>query len=57
MIMNRCSIASHYLQVLALISLCQLMLSPDADCLDQNQAQQNVGPDLDPNYLTPWWCC
>ena len=23
--------------------------------LDQDQDRQNVGPDLDPNYLTLWW--
>ena len=26
-----------------------------ANSLDQNQARQNVGPDLDPNCLTFWW--
>ena len=26
-----------------------------ADSLDQDQARQNVGPDLDPNCLALWW--
>ena len=26
-----------------------------ANSLDPGQAQQNVGPDLDPNCLTPKW--
>ena len=26
-----------------------------ANSLDQDQARQNVGPDLDPNCLTPGW--
>ena len=24
--------------------------------LDPDQDRPNVGPDLDPNYLTLWWC-
>ena len=26
-----------------------------ANSLDPDQVRQNVGPDLDPNYLTLWW--
>ena len=26
-----------------------------ANSLNPDQARQNVGPDLDPNCLTPWW--
>ena len=26
-----------------------------ANSLDPDQAQQNIGPDLDPNSLTLWW--
>ena len=26
-----------------------------ANSLNQDQARQNVGPDLVPNYLTLWW--
>ena len=37
------------------LTLCLLVLPADnffANCLDPDQARQNVGPDLDPNRLT-----
>ena len=37
------------------LTLCLLVLPADnffANCLDPDQARQNVGPDLDPNHLT-----
>ena len=33
-------------------NFCNLLIT-FADSLDPDQAQQNVGPDLDPNCLTP----
>ena len=33
---------------------CHLLIT-FANSLDLDQARQNVGPDLDPNCLTPWW--
>ena len=33
---------------------CPLLIT-FANSLDPDQAQQNVGPDLDPNWLTHWW--
>ena len=33
---------------------CYLLIT-FAKSLDQGQARQNVGPDLDPNCLTLWW--
>ena len=35
-------------------NICCLMIT-FANSLDQDQAQQDVGPDLDPNCLTPGW--
>ena len=34
--------------------LCCLLIT-FANSLDPDQARQNVGPDLDPNFLTLWW--
>ena len=34
--------------------ICCLLIT-FANSLDPDQAQQNVGPDLDPNCLTPLW--
>ena len=34
---------------------CRLLIT-FANSLDPDQARQNVGPDLDRNYLTLWWC-
>ena len=36
--------------------ICCLLIT-FANSLDPDQAQQNVGPDLDPNCLTPGWFC
>ena len=33
---------------------CHLLIT-FANSLDPDQARQNVGPDLDPNCLTPLW--
>ena len=33
---------------------CHLLIT-FANSLGLDQARQNVGPVLDPNYLTPWW--
>ena len=35
-------------------NFCRLLIT-FANSLDPDQARQNVGPDLDPNYLTLWW--
>ena len=40
-------------KVLTLSPLCLLIAF--ANSLDPDQGQQNVGPDLDPNCLTPGW--
>ena len=37
------------------ISILAHLLITFAIRLDQDQDRQNVGPDLDPNYLTLWW--
>ena len=37
-----------------LVATCRLLIT-FANSLDPDQAQQNVGPDLDPNCLTLWW--
>ena len=43
-------------QVVLYLTLCPLCLLINfANSLDPDQAQQNVGPDLDPNCLTPGW--
>ena len=36
------------------VDFCCLLIT-FANSLDPDQARQNVGPDLDPNCLTPWW--
>ena len=36
------------------VDFCCLLIT-FANSLDQDQASQNVGPDLDPNCLTPGW--
>ena len=35
-------------------NFCRLLIN-FVNSLDPDQAQQNVGPDLDPNCLTLWW--
>ena len=50
------ALARKYHQVVLYLSLCQLcLLITIANSLDPDQARQNVGPDLDPNCLTPGW--
>ena len=45
-----------YKQVVLYLTLCPLcLLITFAYSLDPDQARQNVGPDLDPNWLTPGW--
>ena len=36
------------------VDFCCLLIT-FANSLDQDQASQNAGPDLDPNCLTPGW--
>ena len=40
--------------LLASGNFCHLLLT-FANSLDPDQAPKNVGPDLDPNCMTPWW--
>ena len=43
-------------QVVLYLTFCALcLLITFANCLDSDKARQNVGPDLDPNCLTPRW--
>ena len=43
-------------QVVLYLTLCPLcLLITFANSLDPDQARQNVGPNLDPNCLTPRW--
>ena len=44
-------LARKYQEVVLYITLCPLFAF--ANSLDPDQARQNVGPDLDPNCLTP----
>ena len=49
-------LARKYQQVVLYLTLCSLCLPITfANSLDPDQAGQNVGPDLDPNCLTPGW--
>ena len=47
-------LARKYQQVVMYLTLCPLcLLITFANSLDPDQARQYVGPDLDPNFLTP----
>ena len=46
------SSCSVFKSLLACGDFCHLLIT-FANCLDRDQAGQNVGPDLDPNCLTP----
>ena len=49
-------LARKYEQVVLYLTLCPLcLLITFANSFDPDQARQNVGPDLDPNCLTPRW--
>ena len=49
-------VARKYQQVILYLTLCQLcLLITFANSLDLDQARQNVGPDLGPNFLKPGW--
>ena len=49
-------LARKYQQVVSYLSLCPLrLLITFANSLDPDQALHFVGPDLDPNCLTPGW--
>ena len=49
-------LARKYQQVILYLILCPLcLLITFANSLDLDQARQNVGPDLDLNFLKPRW--
>ena len=49
-------LAIKYQQVVLYLTLCPLcLLITFANSLDPDQDGQNVGPDLDPNFLTLKW--
>ena len=49
-------LARKYQQVVLFLTLCPpCLLITFANSLDPDQARHNVGPDLDPNCLTPRW--
>ena len=50
-------LVEHTIPIPASVVCCQCrLLITIANSLDPGQARQNVGPDLDPDCLTLWWC-